>query len=136
MVKRQYVRLVAYQVVRGSLAAVVVARIYIQIYIQQRGAAHHRQPQKGAERACGRTTVKSRLHFFPASANASQPKVAMKFNSNLGTCTDSPHTGGPSSSVAGCGVHGAGRRRRARRRFRPTPYVLEVAAERAARFEA
>ena len=42
-----------------------------------REAAHHRQPQKGAERACDRTTVKSRLHFL-ASANASQPKVAMR----------------------------------------------------------
>ena len=31
----------------------------------QRGASHHRQPQKGAQRACDRPTVKSRLHFFP-----------------------------------------------------------------------
>ena len=31
----------------------------------QRGAAHHRQPQKGAERAGAAPTVRSRLHFFP-----------------------------------------------------------------------
>ena len=31
----------------------------------QRRAAHHRQLQYGAERACDRTTVKFRLHIFP-----------------------------------------------------------------------
>ena len=29
-----------------------------------RGAAQHRQPQNGAERACGASTVKIRLHFL------------------------------------------------------------------------
>ena len=31
----------------------------------QRRAAHHRQLQYGAERACDHTTVKFRLHIFP-----------------------------------------------------------------------
>jgi hypothetical protein len=40
-----------------------------------RGAAQHRQPQKGAERACDASTVKIRLHFVAwDSANASQPE--------------------------------------------------------------
>ena len=40
-----------------------------------RGAAQHRQPQKGAERACDASTVKIRLHFVAwDSPNASQPE--------------------------------------------------------------
>ena len=73
----------------------------------QRGAAHHRQPQKGAERACDRPTVKIPDLFLSHTgnlANASQPKVAIMLQSLmldsrtytfdecllLGACTGTP----------------------------------------------
>ena len=49
----------------GPCVFIVNASEYIPHYRQtQRGATHHLQPQKGAERACVHATMKFRLHFF------------------------------------------------------------------------